>query len=253
MPVKKPHPLTILFEDTHLIVLSKPAGMLSQGEKTGDYNLVDWLREYLGRNYVGLIHRLDRNTSGVMLVAKRTKAAQRLTESLQKGEIVRSYLAWVKGAIPQAARWRHFLAKDEKLNLTRVVQAQAPGAKEAILSIRPLIRGELETQSMTLAEFTLETGRSHQIRAQASHEGHPLIGDIKYGGPRTPLISRPALHSFHIEFPHPMGDAPMSFTAPLPEDFLAIFKRISGSIPSDSDRLLGRILARIPRQGGSET
>src|SRR6185312_17156504 len=85
----------ILFEDQHLIVLSKPAGLLSQGEKTGDENLVDWLRTYLGRPYVGLVHRLDRNTSGIMVVAKRTKSAQRLTDALQKGDLHRSYLGWV--------------------------------------------------------------------------------------------------------------------------------------------------------------
>src|SRR6185437_13087446 len=89
----------ILYEDTHLIVLSKPAGMLSQGEITGSRNLVDWLRSYLDRHYVGLIHRLDRNTSGAMVIAKRTKSAQRLTASLEKGEIARSYLAWVQGKL----------------------------------------------------------------------------------------------------------------------------------------------------------
>src|SRR6476646_8222582 len=87
----------IIFEDPNLIVLSKPAGLLSQGEHKGDPNLVDWLRIYLGRPYVGLVHRLDRNTSGIMVVAKRTKAAQRLTEQLQSGKLERTYLAWLEG------------------------------------------------------------------------------------------------------------------------------------------------------------
>ena len=212
----------IIFEDPHLIVLSKPAGLLSQGEHTGDENLVDGLREYLGRNYVGLIHRLDRNTSGIMVVAKRTKAAQRLTASLQNGELVRSYLAWVEGRIPAPAQWRHHLLKDEKQNITRVVQEGT--GKEAILSLQPRAEAVLEGHPVTLIELVLETGRSHQIRAQASHEKHPLVGDLKYGGLRTALISRPALHSYSIRFPHPMGGAPMSFQAPIPQDFSRISK-----------------------------
>src|SRR4051812_21602955 len=101
----------ILFEDPHLLVLDKPAGLLSQGEKTGDENLVDWLRQYLGRPYVGLVHRLDRNTSGVMVIAKRTKSASRLTEALQAGKIDRSYLAWVEGRLERPVRWEHYLWK----------------------------------------------------------------------------------------------------------------------------------------------
>jgi 23S rRNA pseudouridine1911/1915/1917 synthase len=94
-------PPKILFEDTHVIVLSKPAGMLSQGDISGDESLVDWLRTYLGRNYVGLIHRLDRNTSGIMIIGKRSKSANRLTESLQKGDLERSYIAIVEGSTPE--------------------------------------------------------------------------------------------------------------------------------------------------------
>ena len=99
----------IIFEDPHLVVLAKPAGLLSQGEVTEDFNLVDWLKVYFGRNYVGLIHRLDRNTSGIMVVAKRTKSAQRLTLSLQKDQIERSYLAWVMGTLNGDLHWRHWL------------------------------------------------------------------------------------------------------------------------------------------------
>ncbi len=124
------------FEDTHLIVLSKPAGLLSQGERTGDDNLVDQLRIYFGRNYVGLIHRLDRNTSGLMVVAKRTKAAQRLTEALQTGKMTRSYLAWVLGKLPEPARWEHRLEKNQKTN--RVSVTPSPSGKSAILRAQPM-------------------------------------------------------------------------------------------------------------------
>jgi 23S rRNA pseudouridine1911/1915/1917 synthase len=234
----------ILFEDQHLMVISKPAGLLSQGEKTGDDNLVDWAREHVKRNYVGLVHRLDRNTSGAMVLAKRTKSAQRLTDSLQKGELKRSYLAWVQGELREKIRWRHFLLKDEKQNRSRVVAQGTPGArdaKEAALEVRPLMKSMLDgKQLVTLVEFVLETGRSHQIRAQAAHEKHALIGDFKYGGIETASISRPALHSYHLEFPHPMSRERLAFSAPLPEDFI----RIGGSSLSDIDQLL--------RKSGSE-
>jgi 23S rRNA pseudouridine1911/1915/1917 synthase len=233
-PRPAPEAPLILFEDQHLIVLSKPAGLLSQGEISGDENLVDWLRVHVGRPYVGLVHRLDRNTSGIMVVAKRTKSAQRLTESLQNGEIRRSYLAWIGGELPAPSKWRHYLLKDEKQNRSRVVRQGTHDAKEATLSVRPVLISELEGQIVTLAEFVLETGRSHQIRAQAAHEKHPLVGDAKYGGLRTSLINRPALHSYHIEFPHPMSREILAFSAPLPQEF----SRISKSSLSDIDRLL---------------
>jgi 23S rRNA pseudouridine1911/1915/1917 synthase len=210
-------PFTTLFEDTHLIVLSKPPGLLSQGEKKGDENLVDLLRAHFGRNYVGLIHRLDRNTSGIMIVAKRTKAAQRLTEDLQKGKVYRSYLAWVEGVLQEPKRWRHFLYKDENTNTVRVVSPTQAQAKEAILCVRPLTADQNGGGLITLAEFVLETGRSHQIRVQAACEKHALLGDTKYGG--RPGFPRPLLHSYLLEFNHPMTKERMSFTAPLPEDF----------------------------------
>lgn len=212
----------ILFEDTHLIVLDKPAGLLSQGEVTGDINLVDWLRQYLGRPYVGLVHRLDRNTSGVMVVAKRTKAASRLTESLQAGRLERSYWAWLEGTLRAPARWRHFLKKDETQNITRVVRAAGGGAKEAVLSVEPIGAGRWQGTLLTLASFKLETGRSHQIRAQAAHEGHPLLGDAKYGS--RAQFGRPALHSHRLKFDHPMSKEWLEFEAPLPADMARVSK-----------------------------
>jgi 23S rRNA pseudouridine1911/1915/1917 synthase len=214
----------ILFEDTHLLVLDKPAGLLSQGEHTGDENLVDWLRQYLGRPYVGLIHRLDRNTSGIMVVAKRTKSAQRLTASLQAGKIDRSYLAWVEGHMPPGPhRWKHFLLKDTDRNQVQVVPAGRTGGKEAILTAQAKGHGTWQGAQLTLAEFRLETGRSHQIRAQAAHEGFPLLGDRKYGVRQARAdFGRPALHSHHLRFEHPMSHEWVEFEAPLPADMAAI-------------------------------
>ena len=206
----------VIFEDTHLIVLSKPAGLLSQGEITGDVNLVDWLRIHFQRNYVGLVHRLDRNTSGIMVVAKRTKSANRLTEALQAGKICRIYLAWIRGRIDQPVRWSHTLYKDPVKNMVRVVTPVTPGAKEAHMKSTPVSHGVWKGKPYTLVELELETGRSHQIRVQSSHEGHPLLGDAKYGG--EPDFGRPALHSYRISFPHPMSGEILRFEDPLPSD-----------------------------------
>jgi len=212
----------ILFEDQHLIVLSKPAGLLSQGGEAPGPNLVDWLRERLGRPYVGLVHRLDRGTSGAMVVAKRTKSAQRLTEALKEGRLSREYLAWVEGSprpLGQSLRWEHVLLKNEKTNRTTVFKAGSPraqGAKPAILTTIPLQSGAWRGGPLTLLRLRLETGRSHQIRAQSAYEGFPLLGDAKYG---AKLAGYPgiALHSWRISFPHPMSAEELRFEARLPD------------------------------------
>ena len=208
----------ILFEDPHLIVLSKPAGLLSQGEHTGDENLVDLLRSHFGRHYVGLIHRLDRNTSGLMVVAKRTKAAQRLTESLQQGNLQRNYLAWIHGSLTEEKHWTHFLNKNEKTNTVAVVKNPKQGKKSSLLA-RPIARGQWENFPLTLVEFILETGRSHQIRVQATFEGFPLLGDSKYGSHETrSSFLRTALHSHFLSFPHPMSKETLQWRDELPQD-----------------------------------
>jgi 23S rRNA pseudouridine1911/1915/1917 synthase len=213
----------IYYEDPHLIVLSKPSGLLSQGEKKGDPNLVDALRDYLGRPYVGLIHRLDRNTSGIMIVAKRSKSAQRLTTALQQGEIRRTYLAWLVGELHSAQSWTHELKKNEKTNQVSVVRF---GGKSASLFVHPVRYAQIQGTRLTLAEFELQTGRSHQIRVQSAFEGFPVLGDQKYGkhssapphSPLLPSFNRLALHSYHIEFPHPISKEILKFESPLPEE-----------------------------------
>lgn len=208
----------IFYEDNHLIVLGKPAGLLSQGEKTGDENLVDWLRQKVGRKYVGLVHRLDRNTSGIMVVAKRTKAASRLSAFLVEGHIRRSYLAFVEGKLNQEVLWQHRLWKDPKLNKVEVVSRNHPQGKDASLRARPTRETVWRGRNLTLVEYVLETGRSHQIRVQSAKEGFPILGDHKYGKPPFDF-PRPALHSFEITFPHPMDvEKIMNFKAPLPAD-----------------------------------
>lgn len=210
---------SVVFEDTHLLVLSKPAGLLSQGEITGEPNLVDWCRTYFGRNYVGLVHRLDRNTSGLMVVAKRSKTAERLTLSLQKGELIRNYEALLSGNLASPAEWIHFLKKNESTNVSAVVKSTVSGAKEARLKVLPRAHYQTRDHSETFthAEFLLDTGRSHQIRVQSSAMHHPLVGDVKYGGP-TERLQRPALHSAFLSFPHPMTKENLEFRDELASD-----------------------------------
>ncbi len=207
----------IVFEDTHLAVIDKPAGLLTQGDRTGDPNVVDWARGHFGRNYVGLIHRLDRGTSGLLVLAKRSKAANRLTLSLQEGKLQRTYLALLEGELKMPVQWKHFLLKDESTNTVRAVREGTSGAKHAVLRVTPvevLVRAGVK---LTLARFELETGRSHQIRVQSSTEGYPLVGDAKYGA-RLRAV-RVALHSAKLTFPHPMSGESLSFECPLPPDF----------------------------------
>lgn len=213
----------IIFEDTHLMVLSKPAGLLSQEAIGREPTLIQWLRNYWGRNYVGLIHRLDRNTSGIMVVAKRTKAAARLTAALQKGEIQRSYLGWVLRAVRESHRWEDWLLKNEKNNTVSVVSSKQASAQKGITYASPVQKATWKGTAVTLMEFQLETGRSHQIRVQSAHHRMPLLGDQKYGKFKPDSIEasfgRPALHAYKLKFPHPMTGVVHEYEAPLPQDF----------------------------------
>lgn len=210
-------PPKVLFEDTHILVISKPAGLLSQGDISGAAHLVDWVRKYLRQDYVGLIHRLDRNTSGIMLVAKKANVARKLTDDLRADKITRKYLGWVVGDLNEKRLWRHYLAKDKGRNEVRVVGETFAGAKEAVLWAEPVEKGNWKETRLTLVRFSLETGRSHQIRVQSAEEGFPLLGDRKYGAP-TADFGRPALHSSEISFMHPGSGEILKFQDPLPAD-----------------------------------
>lgn len=204
--------LTVLFEDANLVVIEKPAGWLSQSDKTHEPSLVDYLRQYFGRHYVGLVHRLDRPTSGLMVVAKRSKAAQRLSESLKNGELKRKYMAWVAGnLVNDEMELVHWVSKDEATNMVTATLGERPGAKRA----KTLVKVIEKKSPITLCEFELETGRSHQIRAQMAAYGAPLLGDVKYGGPALdPGVF--LLHSSYLEFPHPIGKKIYRFTSAPP-------------------------------------
>lgn len=219
-------PFEVLFEDQHLLVLSKAPGLLSQGESTGDENLVDLLRIRFGRNYVGLVHRLDRNTSGLMVVAKRSKSAERLTEQLQDGRLIRKYHAILWGNIEEGTSqiWEHSLLKNKNTNEVKAVKPGTPESKIARLKIKSLKNFD----GLTFAQFELETGRSHQIRVQSAVMNYPLVGDTKYGSPHTgsKLFHRPALHSFHLSFFHPISDEQLSYSQDFSQDFVLAFPKL---------------------------
>jgi 23S rRNA pseudouridine1911/1915/1917 synthase len=215
----KSTPPLIRFEDDSVLVLEKPTGLLSQGDHSGAPDLVSWLREKWGRNYVGLVHRLDRNTSGLMVVGVRSASARVLTESLQSGKLVRKYTAWVKGRIKEPQEWEDTLLKDERTNEVRIAPLGTPGGKLSRLNLRPIRAGVFwRGIDLTLAEFELDTGRSHQIRVQSSSRGHALLGDTKYGKGEISRFPRLALHSHFLSFPHPVTHEILEFRSEIPQD-----------------------------------
>ncbi len=208
--------IPIWFEDQHCCVLSKPRGIASQAGGNGA-NLVALLQDHFGRPYVGLVHRLDQPTSGLMVVAKRSKAAHKLTVALQTGKILRRYQAWLLGDFEQmgssAVLWVHYLKKNEAQNKSQVFEESLVGAKKAETWIKVLKTASFRGEKVTLCEFELQTGRSHQIRAVAAHLGFPLLGDQKYGSANNQGSSFPflALHSSFLSFLHPMSGVPLCF------------------------------------------
>jgi 23S rRNA pseudouridine1911/1915/1917 synthase len=219
--------MEILHEDNHLLVLNKPAGILSQGDATGDRSVVDWATEDLRRRYakpgnvyVGLVHRLDRPVSGVIVLAKTSKAAGRLSEQFREGTVDKVYWAVVEGRIAEdAGEWNDTLLKDEARNVVAVVAKGTPGGKEAGLAFRVLER-RAETSWI---ELRPTTGRSHQLRVQVASRGLPIVGDRKYGAKSTLRAldggQRVALHARSLRFRHPTTKEWLSVLATVPADW----------------------------------
>lgn len=234
-----PPGLTVLFEDNHLLVVDKPAGLLCQAAAEGDDHIVRRAQAFLkdrdqkpGNVYVALVHRLDRNTSGALLLAKTSKAAARLSAAFARrgdASIDKRYLAIVLGNPPDAARLCHRLAEDG--HGVRV----DPGGKEAALELRTLAKG----QGAALVEVRLLTGRKHQIRAQLAAAGHPLIGDRRYGSP-SDALPRPALHAFVIAFTHPVRQSELRVVAPLPPDIVGLLGRLGLADAFDADEVAAK-------------
>lgn len=219
--------IIVLYEDNHLLCIAKPAGLLSQGGPQGTRSLPDYLDAYRreaddkpGKAYIGLVHRLDRNTSGAMVVAKTSKAAGRLSECFRRRDerLKKTYLAWVQRR-PEAEQADLVLRLRREKNITKLAADGDTDAKEARLHYEVVALG----RDSARLRIKLETGISHQIRAQLSHVGHPLIGDEKYGGPSA---KRPALHALQLEIPHPVKDTVVTIGAPVPEDLKIIDARL---------------------------
>jgi 23S rRNA pseudouridine1911/1915/1917 synthase len=212
--------LSVLYEDNHCIAVLKPARVLTAGDRTGDVSLLAMVKEYLkekynkpGNVFVGLVHRLDRPVSGVVLFARTSKAGARLSEQFREGTVTKTYHAVVEGTINEAAgEFVDWLVKNEKSNVVRSVTPQSPSARESRLRFRRL----RTSRGLTLLDITPATGRSHQIRVQLATRGHPIYGDGKYGSKHS-LQGTIALHAAQLTFDHPTRHVPVTITAPDPE------------------------------------
>ncbi len=214
----------IIYIDNHLLVVNKPAGMLVQGDKTGDISLLDICKEFIkekynkpGNVFLGLMHRLDRPVSGVIVLARTSKAASRLTDQFRKRLPEKKYYALVHGLVPQEDKYSDMiLRKDVKSVITK-----KKNGKLAKLSFKLL----KYLDKISMVEVKLETGRHHQIRVQFSHRGFPLLGDFRYGSNSTLPDKSIALHAHSLKIIHPTKKEEMTFTADLPNFWPAPFRK----------------------------
>lgn len=213
--------LQIIYEDNHLIVINKRAGDIVQGDKTGDAPLSEIVKEYLktkynkpGNVFLGVVHRLDRPTTGIVLFAKTSKALPRLNRMFAEKKTQKTYWALVKNPPPKTQdRLIHWLKKNPKNNKSTAYHKETVGSKKAILHYKVL----KTLDSYTLLEVDLETGRHHQIRAQLAAIGCPIKGDLKYGFPRSNPDASISLHARQLELEHPVKKEPMKFIADVPK------------------------------------
>jgi len=214
----------IIHSDNHIMVVIKSAGTPTQPDESGDIDMLSILKEHrrvtenkVGEAFVGLVHRLDRVTGGVMVFAKTSKGAARLSEQLREVNFTKRYLAVIKGVPKEnSGILVHHLFKNEKQNKVDIVPQLTTGAKRAELSYTV----KSKTEKHSLIEVNLHTGRSHQIRAQFAHIGHPLIGDQKYGSrgdQRSPMSVNLALWAYELSFNHPTTGERLKFIVNPPE------------------------------------
>jgi len=214
----------ILYEDNHLIAVNKLPSEIVQGDKTGDVPLSEDVKQYIkqkynkpGNVYLGVIHRIDRPASGVVVFARTGKALTRMNELVKERRIEKKYWAIVKNKPENdKGELRNFLLKNEKKNKSFVVESKKEGAKEAILTYR-LIN---ESRDYKLLEINLLTGRHHQIRAQLSAIGCPIKGDLKYDFDRSNKDASISLHARSVSFIHPVSKQQINILADPPKDTL---------------------------------
>jgi len=216
--------LQVLFEDNHIIIVNKRAGDISQGDKTGDTPLSEIVKQYIKEKYnkpsnvyLGVVHRLDRPTSGIIIFAKTSKALERLNKMLREKVIHKTYWAIVKNTPSKTQDTLiNYLRKNPKNNKSTAYKTEIEGSKKAILHYKIL----KELDNYCLLEIDLETGRHHQIRSQLSNIGSPIKGDLKYGFDRSNKDGSIHLHARKIEFIHPVTKETIQVEAPTPQDVI---------------------------------
>lgn len=212
----------IVYEDNHLLVINKKVGQLVQGDKTGDESLLESIKNYIkirdqkpGNVFLGLVHRIDRPTSGLVIYAKTSKALTRLTQMVKNRDIKKTYWAIVpKEMIPKSQKLIHYLKKNERNNKAIVFTKETEGSKKAVLTYT-IIK---TLDNYQLLEIDLETGRHHQIRAQLSKIGIPIKGDLKYGANRSNQDGGISLHARSLEFQHPVTKFQLNIIASAPKN-----------------------------------
>jgi 23S rRNA pseudouridine1911/1915/1917 synthase len=214
--------LQVLFEDNHIIIVNKRAGDIVQGDKTGDKPLSEVVKSYLkekynkeGNVYLGVVHRLDRPTTGIVVFSKTSKALPRLNKLFAEKSAKKTYWALVKNQPPKKSdTLTHWLKKNPKTNKSTAYTKEAEGSKKAILHYKTL----KTLDNFYLLEIDLETGRHHQIRVQLASIGCPIKGDLKYGFDRSNKDASISLHARTLRFTHPVKKEELIITAPLPMD-----------------------------------
>ncbi len=216
--------LQVLFEDNHIVIVNKQAGDITQGDKTGDKPLSDVVKEYIKEKYnkpglvfLGVVHRLDRPTSGIIIFARTSKALERLNKMLRDKTIQKTYWAVVKNQ-PKKEQdtLTNFLKKNPKNNKSTAYSKEIDGSKKAILHYKVIKK----LDNYSLLEVDLETGRHHQIRCQLSTIGSPIKGDLKYGFNRSNKDGSIHLHARKINFIHPVSKEAVQITAPVPNEVI---------------------------------
>jgi len=216
--------LQVLFEDNHIIIVNKRVGDIVQGDKTGDTPLSEIVKKYIAEKYhkkgnvfLGVVHRLDRPTSGIIIFAKTSKALERLNKMLRNKQIQKTYWAIVKNKpVKEEDTLTHYLKKNSKNNKSTVFSRETEGSKKAILHYA-IIK---ELDNYVALKIDLETGRHHQIRAQLSFIKSPIKGDLKYGANRSNPDGGICLHAREIEFIHPVSKEVVCVKADTPKDIL---------------------------------
>lgn len=216
--------MNVVYEDNHIIIVNKQSGEIVQGDKTGDTPLSDIVKQYIkekynkpGNVFLGVVHRLDRPVSGLVVFAKTSKALSRLNGMFRTGDVHKTYWAIVKkNDIAPEATLTDWLTRNERQNKSYAHNREVPGAKKAVLSYK--VRSM--SDNYMLLEVRLMTGRHHQIRCQLAHMGCPIKGDLKYGSPRSNPDGSISLMSRRVEFVHPVSKETIAVEAPVPDDRL---------------------------------